>query len=394
MADYLTTTGLEIPTVEELLTVIGSEQRAAIDPLLATDSDSLLGMLSAIVASHTREAWEVIQAVSPADPADLEGATLDAMCAVTGTLRRGPSKSLFGGTRKLAVSANPGATVTSGVTKFAVTGVSPQVLFTATETVSNTSLVPGTIYVSAECDTAGPVAANAGTVTTIATPTAGITAVTNPFDAIKGYAGDSDAALRARRETELRNIGSCTVGALRSAFLSYAQEDGTIPVKSCFVLENITAVVDSNGLYPHSAWVVWWDGGAGLSSDEALAITQANAPAGTAVVNTRAVARPVEIQISINYTAATYAGDAAVKSAIADLFATYQTPSDGAGAGKVPWSVYVAAAQAVPGVVNVTNFESRFQGSGTWLQETDLQPALKTIATIDTTLIAVVGTAV
>ena len=394
MADYLTTAGLEIPALEDLRTILGSEQRAAIDPLLATDSDSLLGMLNAIVASHAREAWEALQAVAPADPADLEGAALDALCAVTGTIRRGPSYSLFGGTRKLAVLANPGGTVTAGVTKFAVTGTTPPVLFTATETISNLSLSPATIYVSAQCDTIGPVAANAGTVTTISTPTAGLVSVSNPFDAIKGYAGDTDAALRARRETELRKIGSCTVGAIESAFLAYAQEDGTIPVESCFVLENVSDVVDSNGLPPHSAWVVWWDGGSGLTSDEALALVQANAPAGTAIVNSRATARLVEMQIALNYTASTYAGDLAVKTAIADLFATYQTPADGSGSGKVPWSVYVAAVQAVPGVVSVSNFESRFQGSAVWLQETDLVPAAKTIATTNTSLITIIGTAV
>lgn len=396
MADYLTVDGLEIPTLDDLRTIIGEEQRASIDPLLANDSDSVLGMLNAIVASHSREAWEALQAINPADPAELEGVALETVCALTGTIRGGPTKSIFGGTRRLAVSASPGATVTAGATKFAVTGSAPPILFTATETVSNLSIVPATIYVAAECDEYGPVSANAGTVTTIATPTAGILSVSNPYDAIKGTDGDTDAALRNRREKELRDIGSCTPGAIRSAFLNFTKEDGSKPITAAFVLENTSEVTDANLIPPHGYQVVFWDGGsAPVTSAEALALSEANRPAGTfAWAPVRATSRPVEIRVTLTYQAANYVGDVAVKSAIADLFASYQVPADGSGSGLVPWSVYVAAVQALTGVVSVSLYESRFQGSATWLAETNLTPATKTIATTDTTLITVISTAV
>lgn len=94
--------------------------------------------------------------------------------------------------------------------------------------------------------TPGPTIANAGTLTVIATPITGWTAVLNPTDASVGRLVESDNVYRARMDQELQIAGAGTVEAIRSRLL---QVTG---VTSVVVFENVTDIDDANGLPPHS----------------------------------------------------------------------------------------------------------------------------------------------
>lgn len=112
----------------------------------------------------------------------------------------------------------------------------------------------GTVLVTATCATAGAVAALAGTVTGINTPTRGWISVTNPNAASVGSAAETDAALRIRQAQSVALASVTPFDALDGAI---ANISGVTRHK---LYENDTGAVDANGLPAHSITAVI-DGG-------------------------------------------------------------------------------------------------------------------------------------
>lgn len=112
----------------------------------------------------------------------------------------------------------------------------------------------GTVLVTATCATAGAVAALAGTVTGINTPTRGWISVTNPNAATVGSAAETDAALRIRQAQSVALSSVTPFDALDGAI---ANVSGVTRHK---LYENDTGSVDANGLPAHSITAVV-DGG-------------------------------------------------------------------------------------------------------------------------------------
>ena len=112
----------------------------------------------------------------------------------------------------------------------------------------------GTVIVTATCATAGAVAALAGTITGINTPTRGWVSVTNPNAATVGAAAETDAALRIRQAQSVALASITPFDALDGAIANISG------VTRHVLYENDTGTVDSNGLPPHSITAVV-DGG-------------------------------------------------------------------------------------------------------------------------------------
>ncbi len=268
MADYVTPQGLNIPSVSEIISELETQQRADIDPNLNTSPDSPIGQLNGIFSAHLRRAYEVLQiAYNGNNPDAAEGFLLEAVSAITGTTRAPAKRSRFVGIRKLRITLALNTTVPEGTT-FHVDG-DTSVSFHTTEEIPGTAA--GDYYVAAECDTIGPVACNAGTLTQISTPVSGLSAVTNDYDAELGALEDNDPQLRERREQELRTTGSGTVDSLRSDILAVALEDGSKPIQEADVLENYTMVTDVNGLPPKSLECLVYDGVSQDCPDDTIA---------------------------------------------------------------------------------------------------------------------------
>jgi len=100
--------------------------------------------------------------------------------------------------------------------------------------------------VAAESEDTGPKVAAAFSLNSISVPVSGWARVTNTLDATLGTDIETDAALRLRREAEIRTSGKASVDAIRAALLEVPD------VTSANVFENTGDVVDSNGLPPHS----------------------------------------------------------------------------------------------------------------------------------------------
>ncbi len=96
----------------------------------------------------------------------------------------------------------------------------------------------------------GPIVAVARTLSQIQTPIAGWNTAVNLSDATLGAAAESDAKLRLRREAELHGAGLAALEAIRAAILKVSG------VTSCTVFENVTDVVNGDGMPPHSVEVL------------------------------------------------------------------------------------------------------------------------------------------
>lgn len=242
----LETTGWVPKTVTEIVAEIETDLRAALGDDLDTSAESVIGQIIAIQATREAELWELVGAVYNARvPSGASGAALEALAALCPGIDRAAATK---GTVPLSVTLNAGVTLPAG----SVASVSgePSNRWVTTEAVTNSSGSPATVSVAAEAETAGRLVANAGTITVIATPVTGWTAVTNATDAVPGTEVETDAALRVRRERTLQRAGSSPLDAIAAEVAEVAG------VTQCVAWENATDYTDTEGRPPHSVEVM------------------------------------------------------------------------------------------------------------------------------------------
>lgn len=391
---FVDSTGLSIPSVEDILADLTADQRAAIDPLLNTDPDSPLGQINGPFSSHLREAWEVLQlAFNGLNPDAAEGALLEHVSAITGTIRSAATKSKFIGTRRLDLNLDAATTVPIG-TIFQVDG-DPQTRFLTTEEI--VSVAAGNYKVNAEAENTGAIICNANTLTVIVTSVVGLNSVNNAADAILGKNVDTDSELRRRRETELRATGAANPDSIRADLLDIEIE-GVNPVLACSVLFNDKDVINLvTGLPPHSIECVIYDGVVPTVPNDTIAQiiwdsssagdTKIGTSQGTAVDDfggshtikfTRATIVPIGFVFDLT-TDSTYVGDANFKQAILDDFNARITK-----AGQtVVVAEYIATAMRVQGVTNAQSVQTG-PASGVLSPYTDYTLAIRSIGTLQT----------
>lgn len=352
----MTTYGLvDTGFVEKPASVIADEiaaaQRASssLGPDWDTSAESPEGQLNAVMVEALAELWEQLGVIYRArDPNGATFAALDAATALTGTNRRPATK----GTVPLRLSVAAGKTVPSG-------SVVSMLGDTTNRWVTTTAAVNGTggtlpIDVIGEAQTAGVFAANAGTLTVIATPVAGWLSVTNTADAEPGKAAETDPELRARRELELAQGGTSPADAVRAALLA-------VPgVTQAVVIENDSdATVD--GVPPHSlesivlggtnaavALALWKAKAGGISTHGSTTVSVLDAQGDPRSVKfTRPTDKAVWVQARIRVTSA-YIGETAFKNALLTLNSVLL-----AGA-TVQISDLIVLARALRGVANVS----------------------------------------
>lgn len=205
------------------------------------------GELAGILAEREAAIWDLMEEVYASQyPDSAAGSSLVNICALTGTLPLPPTRSFVTAT----LTGTPGTTIAQG--KQASVATAGTKFRTTAEVVIGGG---GTVDVVMESVDTGPKAANAGTLTVIETPVAGWSSVTNALDAVPGRAAETDAALRLRREAELRTVGNAALDAIRADVLA-ATVGGQTFVSACKVFQNVTDTTDGAGLPPHSINVV------------------------------------------------------------------------------------------------------------------------------------------
>lgn len=241
--------GFTAKTIEEVRAEIVAALLTRISASLDLSEDQPMGQVIAITSQREAILWELVALLAKAlDPDAAEDWLLDAVCALTGTIREQARKS------KVFVNCNvnDGATFTAGQIMINVAG-QPDVKFVNKN--AEGPLTPAGVHsIEFESVEYGPIVANATTLTTITAAVSGLNSVTNPLDAAPGALREDDTTLRVRREQEIAATGACTPPATRSDVL---QVPG---VQQTYVFENVTDTTDVNGLPAHSMETVVFDG--------------------------------------------------------------------------------------------------------------------------------------
>lgn len=259
----VTNDGFVTKTLEEIKTELETDIKNALGPETNVTATSVLGQLIGILSSDSREVWEVIEAVYKAqDPDQASGSSLDALSALSGTIRLPATKSTVTAT----INLDDGTIVPIG-SVVSVSGNS-SARFVTLSAISNSSGVNADFSVEMEAEETGVVVANAGTLTVIETPVSGWLTATNALDATLGTDLETDAELRTRRDEDLRAQGNASVEAIKADILAVAE------VEFARVFENVTLITDGDGI-PGKAFEAVVEGGTDLNVATAIFLSKA-----------------------------------------------------------------------------------------------------------------------
>lgn len=200
------------------------------------DPDSKDGQLVALVALAIHDANNTaISVYRSFSPATALGDALTSNVKINGITRRAATNS----TVDLLLTGTVGTTITNGSVRD-----TNSVVWNLPATVVIGS--DGTVVATATCANSGAVAAVAGSVNGINTPTRGWASVTNPLAATVGVAAETDAELRVRQSQSVALASLTPFDAVDGAI---ANVEGVTRHK---LFENDTETTDANGLPPHS----------------------------------------------------------------------------------------------------------------------------------------------
>lgn len=365
----LTPYGFRAKTLDEILS--GLEARAIAEivdeegrPLLNVKVGPIAQLLG-IFASEAREVWEVVEAVHAAnDPDRASGAALASVGALTGSEPLGATPSTVVAT----VTLGAGVTLPAG--SIASVDGDPDARFVTLADVGGGAA--GDYEVELESETAGPIAANAGTLTEIETPVAGWSAITNALDAVQGTLVETDADFRIRRDDELEAQGTSPQDAIRADLLRLLA-DAEITNGGVTVAMNVTDATDGDGLPPHSVEAIVYDGtedGSGLTDDEiaqrlwetvAAGIATHGTSSGTAidalgvertVEFSRPTLVPIYVDVTVDVALARGWDEDAGADAVAAAIAAAGDELHGVGDDVIRYRL-IAAALSITGVIDV-----------------------------------------
>lgn len=268
----VTADGISAPDYQTILDTLTSyfQQIYGSDAYLEPDSKD--GQMVALVALAIHDANNTaISVYNCFSPATGYGAALTSNVKINGIARRGATNS----TVDLVLTGTAGTSITNGTVKD-----TNNVIWRLPASVSIG--VGGTVTVTATCSNSGAVAALAGTITTINTPTRGWASVTNPEAATVGAPAETDAELRIRQGQSVALPSLTPFEGVDGAIANVA---GVTRHK---LYENDTGATDSNGLPPHSISAIV-DGG---DVTEIAQTIRGNKGQGTATYGTTSVTVP------------------------------------------------------------------------------------------------------
>lgn len=265
----VTAEGISAPDYQTILDTLTSYFQQIYGSDAYLDPDSKDGQMVALVALAVHDANNTaISVYNCFSPATGYGAALTSNVKINGIARRGATNS----TVDLVLTGTAGTSITNGTVKD-----TNNVIWRLPASVSIG--VGGTVTVTATCSNSGAVAALAGTITTINTPTRGWASVTNPAAATVGEPAETDAELRIRQGQSVALPSLTPFEGVDGAIANVA---GVTRHK---LYENDTGATDSNGLPPHSISAIV-DGG---DVTEIAQTIRGNKGQGTATYGTTSV---------------------------------------------------------------------------------------------------------
>ncbi|MBX4508216.1 hypothetical protein CF032_16230 [Klebsiella oxytoca] len=232
----VTAEGISAPDYQTILSTVTGYFQQIYGSDAYIEPDSKDGQLIALVALAIHDANNTaISVYRSFSPATALGDALTSNVKINGITRRSATNS----TVDLLLTGTVGTTITNGSVRD-----SNSVIWNLPATVVIGT--DGTVVATATCASTGAVAALAGSITTINTPTRGWVSVTNPLAATVGVAAETDAQLRVRQSQSVALASLTPFDAVDGAI---ANVEGVTRHK---LFENDQEVTDSNGLPPHS----------------------------------------------------------------------------------------------------------------------------------------------
>lgn len=232
----VTAQGISAPDYQTILDTLTSYYQQIYGSDIYIDPDSKDGQAVALHALSIHDANNMAIAVyNNQSPSTGFGAGLSSNVKINGIVRKGETNS----TVDMVLAGTAGTDITNGAIR------DNNNIFWNLPALTTIG-VDGMATVTATCATPGAVAALAGTITTIATPTRGWTSATNPAAATVGVPVERDDQLRVRQSQSV---------ALPSVTPFDAVDGGianVVGVTRHKLYENDTGVTDSNGLPEHS----------------------------------------------------------------------------------------------------------------------------------------------
>ncbi|EDS1507354.1 hypothetical protein GRY84_000768 [Salmonella enterica] len=232
----VTAEGISAPDYQTILDTLTSyfQQIYGSDAYLEPDSKD--GQMVALVALAIHDANNTaISVYNCFSPVTGYGAALTSNVKINGIARKGATNS----TVDLLLTGTAGTTITNGTVKD-----TNNVIWRLPDSV--VIGVEGTVTATAICSKSGAVAAPAGAITTINTPTRGWTSVTNPAAATVGAPAETDVELRIRQG---QSVAIPSITPFEGVDGAIANIAGVTRHK---LYENDSGKTDGNGLPPHS----------------------------------------------------------------------------------------------------------------------------------------------
>lgn len=232
----VTAQGISAPDYQTILSTITEyfQQIYGTDAYLEPDSKD--GQMVAVFALAVHDANNTaIQVYNSFSPSSGMTDALTRNVKINGIARKAATNS----TVDVTLTGTAGTTITNGSMKDA-----NGIIWNLPETV--TIDASGAVTVTATCANSGAVAAVAGSITKINTPTRGWTAVLNANAATVGTAAETDAQLRIR---QAQSVAIPSLTPFEAVDGAIANVSGVTRHK---LYENDTGSVDSNGIPAHS----------------------------------------------------------------------------------------------------------------------------------------------
>lgn len=292
----VTAEGISAPDYQTVLATITGYFQQIYGSDAYIDPDSKDGQMVSLVALAIHDANNTAIAVyNSFSPSTAIGAGLSSNVKINGITRRAATNS----TVDLLLTGTVGTAITNGSVRDA-----NRVVWNLPATVVIGA--SGTVVATATCANTGAVAAVAGSVNAINTPTRGWSSVTNPLAATVGVAAETDAQLRVRQSQSVALPSLTPFEAVDGAI---ANIDGVTRHK---LYENDTDNPDANGLPPHSIAAIVEGGDATVIANSIRGVKgQGVTPYGSTVIvvpdkygNPHPVgfSRPVDVPIYVKIT--------------------------------------------------------------------------------------------
>lgn len=244
-------TGITAPALADVRAYLEGAYKGIYGSDVILTEDTQDGQWIGIFAAAIHDANSMAVAVYNAfSPATAQGGGLSRVVKINGITRNVPTNS----TVDLLIGGTAGTTITGG---YALDAANAKWVLPSMVTIPSA----GQITVTATAAVAGAVAALAGAVHKIGTPTRGWQTVTNPLAAVIGAPVEMDARLRLRQSTSTELPSSSILRGIAGAI---ADLSGVTSVKG---YENDTSGVDTNGIPSHTISMVVEGGDAAEIAD-------------------------------------------------------------------------------------------------------------------------------